>query len=72
MDLVARVSQFVNPDGTIARPPDPKYLYLNGIQYHLHPGPPETKNPELRLPADWMRIIYKFWRKKIKCPLLGR
>ncbi len=71
-DQMARVSQFVYADGTIARPPDPKFLFLHGIHYHLHTGPPENKSPELRLPGQWLRAIYKFWRKRIKCPLLGR
>jgi len=73
-DNLARVSQFVNPDGTLAagRLPDPKELFLNGIQYYLHPGPPYKKEPQLRLPFQWMQRAYVYWRKKIKCPWLGR
>jgi hypothetical protein len=72
-DELARVSMFVNPDDSPASPPDPKFLRLHGINYHLRTGGPSANDPAARWPhTNWKRKLYVFWRKRIKCPLLGR
>ena len=72
MEDMARISIFRHADGRAVTDPDPKMLYVNGVEFHLHPGELRNKTPSLRFPEGWMRKAYKWWRKRIKCPLLGR
>ena len=72
-DDLAMVSIFVNPDGTPARSPDPKFLKIGGVEFHLRTGAPIKKDPALRWNHGTLRrAIYVWWRKKIKCPVFGR
>lgn len=60
---VARVHQYLRPDGTIGASgmPDPKVVCIGGVEYHLHRGAPRgaltpKKNPALR---ELRRLVRK-------------
>jgi hypothetical protein len=70
---LARVHQYVLPGGGLGGSgrPDPKFLCLDGVNYHLHPGGPIHSDPSLRYPEGYVRWAYVAWRR-MKCFLLGR
>ena len=72
-DDLARVTQFVRPDGSLAagRKPDPKLLVVGGVEYHLFPGGAAKHDPSLQYPEGWIRSTYMLWRR-VKCWVLGR
>ena len=74
---VARVHQYLRPDGTIGAKgrPDPKRLLENGVLYRLHKGNAQaTPAPATRF-ARWTagaaRIYMTIWGP-IRCRLLHR
>jgi len=61
-------------DGTLGGKgkPDPKDMYVDGIEYHLIAGGPEKHDPSLRYPdGSYQRKLYMLWRR-IKCAVVGR
>ena len=74
LEQVAKVHQFVLPDGTIGASglPNPKRLRIDGVTYRIHQGDdPVQREPELRYKHVWQRKLYGRWRK-LKCWLIGR
>ena len=70
---LARISRFLDQDGNEIRSADPKDLVVDGIRYRQHSGQDRRKRePEYRYKYVWQRKLYGFWRRRVKCPLLGR
>jgi hypothetical protein len=70
---LARVHQYVLPGGGLGAggKPDPKFVRLDDIEYHLHPGGGAHSDPSLNYPEGYARWAYVVWRR-VKCLLIGR
>ena len=70
---LARVHQYVLPDGRIGASgkPDPKYLCLGGVEYQLHEGGGARSDPSLGYPDGLARWAY-IKSRRVKCFLIGR
>jgi hypothetical protein len=70
---LARVHQYVLPGGGLGAggKPDPKFLRLGNVEYHLHPGGGASSDPGLDYPDGYARRAYVMWRR-VKCLLIGR
>ncbi len=78
-ELVVRLQWAEDSEGNIlgSGMKDPKNLYLKEHHgdYHAHPGDTEherrKREPELRFNSVRSRKVYGFWRRCVKCPLVG-
>jgi hypothetical protein len=70
---LARVHQYVLPGGGLGAggKPDPKFLRLGNIEYHLHPGGGANSDPGLDHADGYARRAYVMWRR-LKCFVIGR